>query len=66
MTYSVVRYISIIPEFRYVKSENERFLYMPQLDTVGQRVNYIRTQLGLSLEALADRAGMSKEFPMGK
>ena len=62
MTYSVVRYISIIPEFRYVKSENERFLYMPQLDTVGQRVNYIRTQLGLSLEALADRAGMSKSF----
>lgn len=37
-------------------------LYMPQLDTVGQRINYIRTQMGLSLEALADRAGLSKSF----
>ena len=35
---------------------------MPQLDTVGQRVNYIRTRMGLSLEALADRAGLSKSF----
>ena len=35
---------------------------MPQLDTVGQRVNYIRTHLGLTLEALADRAGLSKSF----
>ena len=35
---------------------------MPSLDTVGQRVNYIRTQMGLTLEALAERAGLSKSF----
>ena len=35
---------------------------MPQQDTVGQRINYIRTQMGLTLEALADRSGMSKSF----
>ena len=35
---------------------------MPELDTVGQRLNYIRTQKGLTLEALADRSGLSKSF----
>lgn len=35
---------------------------MPQLDTVGQRINHIRTQLGLTLEGLADRSGLSKSF----
>ena len=35
---------------------------MPQLDTVGQRIKYIRTQLGLTLESLADRSGLSKSF----
>ena len=35
---------------------------MPQLDTVGQRINYIRNELGLTLEALADRSGLSKSF----
>ena len=35
---------------------------MPQLDTVGQRIKYIRTQMGLTLESLADRSGLSKSF----
>ena len=35
---------------------------MPQLDTVGQRINFIRNELGLTLEALADRSGLSKSF----
>ena len=35
---------------------------MPQLDTVGQRINYIRNEMGLTLEGLADRSGMSKSF----
>ena len=35
---------------------------MPQLDTVGQRINYIRTEKGLTLERLADLAGLSKSF----
>ena len=35
---------------------------MPQLNTVGQRINYIRSELGLTLEALADRSGLSKSF----
>ena len=35
---------------------------MPELDTLGQRLNYIRTQMGLTLEALAGRSGLSKSF----
>ena len=35
---------------------------VPDLDTLGQRVNHIRTQKGLTLEALADRSGLSKSF----
>ena len=35
---------------------------MPQLDTVGQRIKHIRTQMGLTLEGLADRSGLSKSF----
>ena len=35
---------------------------MPQLDTVGQRINHIRNEMGLTLEALADRSGLSKSF----
>ena len=35
---------------------------MPQLDTVGQRVNYIRIEKGFTLEALAGRSGLSKSF----
>ena len=45
-----------------MSSPKAKELYMPQLDTVGQRINYIRTQMGLSLEALAERAGLSKSF----
>ena len=54
------RYVSIFPEYRYVKFESEGD--MPQLDTVGQRVKYIRTEKGLTLEALADLSGLSKSF----
>ena len=35
---------------------------MPQLDTVGQRIKHIRTEMGLTLESLADRSGLSKSF----
>ena len=35
---------------------------MPQLDTVGQRLNYIRNEMGLTLEALAKLSGLSKSF----
>ncbi len=35
---------------------------MMQLDTVGQRINYIRQEMGLTLEALAARSGLSKSF----
>ena len=35
---------------------------MPRLDTVGQRINYIRNEMGLTLEALANRSGLSKSF----
>lgn len=35
---------------------------MSQLDTVGQRINYIRNEKGLTLEALADLSGLSKSF----
>lgn len=31
-------------------------------ESVGQRINYVRTELGLTLEGLAQRAGMSKSF----
>ena len=33
-----------------------------QPETVGQRINYVRTQQGLTLEGLAQRAGLSKSF----
>ena len=33
-----------------------------QTETVGQRINYIRRQQGLSLERLAQQAGLSKSF----
>ena len=33
-----------------------------QTETVGQRINYVRTQQGLSLERLAQQAGVSKSF----
>lgn len=35
---------------------------MPRLDTVGQRINYIRSEQGLTLERLAKQAGLSKSF----
>ena len=35
---------------------------MLQLDTVGQRINYIRQEMGFTLEALAARSGLSKSF----
>ena len=35
---------------------------MTRLDTVGQRINYIRSEQGLTLERLADQAGVSKSF----
>ncbi len=33
-----------------------------QPETVGQRINYVRTQQGLTLEGLAQQAGLSKSF----
>ena len=35
---------------------------MPDLNTIGQRINYVRTQQGFTLERLAERAGVSKSF----
>ena len=35
---------------------------MQRLDTVGQRINHIRNEMGLTLEVLADRSGLSKSF----
>ena len=35
---------------------------MPRLETVGQRINHIRSEQGLTLERLADQAGVSKSF----
>ena len=35
---------------------------MSELETVGQRINHVRTQKKLTLEALANRAGLSKSF----
>ena len=33
-----------------------------QTETVGQRIHYVRTQQGLTLERLAQQAGLSKSF----
>ena len=35
---------------------------MSELETVGQRINYVRTQKRLTLESLANQAGLSKSF----
>ena len=35
---------------------------MPELNTVGERINHIRTQKKLTLEVLAKQAGLSKSF----
>ena len=35
---------------------------MPNIDTVGHRLQYVRTQRGLTLDKLADLAGVSKSF----
>ena len=35
---------------------------MPNMDTVGQRLQYVRTQRGLTLDKLAELAGVSKSF----
>ena len=35
---------------------------MSRVDTVGQRINHVRTERGFTLEGLADRAGVSKSF----
>ena len=35
---------------------------MARLDTVGQRINHIRSEQGLTLERLANQAGLSKSF----
>lgn len=35
---------------------------MPDLQSVGERLRYVRGQRGLSLEGLAERTGMSKSF----
>ena len=35
---------------------------MPRLDTVGQRLNHIRSEKGLTLEGLANMSGVSKSF----
>ena len=38
---------------------------MPEQETIGQRINYVRTQQGFTLERLAERAGLSKSFIWG-
>ena len=38
---------------------------MMQLDTVGQRINYIRQEMGLTLEALAARSWSVEELYLG-
>ena len=35
---------------------------MPNMDTVGHRLQYVRTQRGLTLDKLAELAGVSKSF----
>ena len=35
---------------------------MPGQETVGQRLQYVRTKQGLTLDQLAERAGISKSF----
>ena len=35
---------------------------MPNMDTVGQRLQYVRTRKGLTLDQLARRASVSKSF----
>ena len=35
---------------------------MSELETVGQRINHVRTQKRLTLESLANQAGLSKSF----
>ena len=35
---------------------------MPDMDTLGQRIQYARTRRGLTLEKLAQQAGVSKSF----
>ena len=38
---------------------------MAEPRSVGERLRYVRTQRGLSLEALADQSGVSKSFLWG-
>lgn len=48
---------------RLQQIEDRTKIVMPQqTETVGQRINYVRTQQGLSLERLAQQAGLSKSF----
>src|SRR5262249_20767741 len=35
---------------------------MDHMDTVGKRINYVRNQRGLTLDQLAQKAGISKSF----
>ena len=35
---------------------------MPGMETVGKRLQYVRTKQGLTLDQLAERAGISKSF----
>lgn len=35
---------------------------MTKMETIGQRLQYLRTSRGLTLEQLAERAGVSKSF----
>ncbi len=35
---------------------------MPKMETVGHRLQFLRTHQGLTLDQLAERAGMSKSF----
>ena len=35
---------------------------MPGRETVGKRLQYVRTRLGLTLDQIAERAGISKSF----
>jgi transcriptional regulator with XRE-family HTH domain len=47
--------------FRYAYP-SEEIIVPQQPDTVGRRINYVLTQQGLTLERLAQQAGVSKGF----
>ena len=42
--------------------ENRRGTYMDIKETVGKRIKYLRNQIGISQEELADRAGIDRTY----